>query len=27
VWTGIGEVMPLGVERAKRSLEEQTGTF
>jgi NAD-dependent SIR2 family protein deacetylase len=26
VWTGIGEVMPLGVERAKRALEEQTGT-
>jgi NAD-dependent SIR2 family protein deacetylase len=25
VWTGIGEVLPPGVERAKRTLEEQTG--
>ena len=25
VWTGIGEVIPPGVERAKRALEEQTG--
>jgi hypothetical protein len=25
VWAGIGEVIPPGVERAKRALEEHTG--